>query len=110
METVLSGVPRSLFRLTSDDTAASLPVDGVGQAGLIDPDTVENEVYIQVETYAVRFGFCGVTPTQGDGAVGLVVEPGGSIHVLGRQALRTLQFISETAGEDGVLQVLGVCN
>jgi hypothetical protein len=109
----LESVPQGVIRLLSTDTAQSLD--------LVDdfPDDV-NELLIVCEEHPVRIGLGGTVPTQavvadpeadpepivGVDALGLKLDPGATLWLGSRAAVRSFQYLSAASGDAGVLQVI----
>ena len=91
-------------RIGTTDTAAKLA------AGLLlKGDRKLTELIAQCDprqdnSVAVVWG--GTTPTQGASAIGLVLDPGDSVRVVGEFNCETFQHISSEAGLAGVIQLI----
>ena len=99
MQGLISSVPQGVERLLSSDTAQSLDLVTAF------PDDV-NELLVTCEGNPVRIGLGGTVPTQGATCVGLKLDPGATLWLGSRAAVRTFQYISEAASTAGVLQVV----
>lgn len=94
------GSPGVSQRLTSTDVAQALSSSILTRVGLACQGFI-----LAVETNPVRIAF-GTSPTQGASPVGITLNAGDSVQLMGEDLVSTFRYISASAGVAGVLQIL----
>ena len=106
----LMGEAGDTFRVVADDTSNALIADGgltiLGTA----PTSVGGQkavtaILITCETYAVRIAFSTDAVQTGSAEVGHVMNPNSSVWITNTKNIRSLRYINETNGSNGVMQV-----
>jgi len=91
-------------RITTTNTAAELA------AGLVLKGARKlTEILVQCDPRqdnSIACAWGGTTPTQGGSAIGVVLDPGDSIRIVGEFNCSTFQHISSEAGLVGVIQLI----
>lgn len=93
-------------RLTGSDSAQSLA------AGVITESTSGKSItdlLVQCDpsqSNSMRVTWGGTSPTQGASAIGIVLDPGDVIRLVGSHNASTFEYINATNGSNGVLQIV----
>lgn len=98
MQFITQGAPGPTTKLTSSDVATNFS-DSLIKQGTI----YAQGILITCETNPIRFALGGTTPTQA--GVGHILPVNGSLRLTGPTQIRSFSYISQTAGQAGVLQV-----
>lgn len=97
---LLDGDPGATVRLAGTNSPQEIP-SGVQSAN----NKTAHFCLVTVELFEIRFGFGGVTVTQGDSGLGHTAFPGDIIELSSSKQISEFSFINKYSGSNAAIQM-----